>query len=346
MKKHLIFLIILISFIPFITNKNDYKDITRVNYISSIGIDYDEENKLYTIYSYILNNANIASNTSSPGDSETSSYIIKTSSNNLSSAFNEVYKQSNIVLYYTHLETIIISTNFINSNNLTLFYNYIKDNIEIYPTFYLFITDSQIDEIFSIEYFSDISSYHTILINPTLIDDFPLVSFIDFAKFYCINNYTILIPHLSIIKDAFYKQDKPSNLLKIDGVTTITDDSICKTFLTDNNTLLKWLKHLHNQYFILNDYTLYIKEGKYKLTKKNDKIIIKYNISSLLTKNLNNEKYVDIEEKLKAVIKDEIKKLLYDMYHQNIDIYNIKYLFNIDNFNLDDIDIEIKFNVN
>ena len=54
MKKLIITLIIIVAFFPFFTKKNDYKDISKVVYISSIGLDYDENNKEYTIYYYII----------------------------------------------------------------------------------------------------------------------------------------------------------------------------------------------------------------------------------------------------------------------------------------------------
>ena len=61
MKKFIITLIIIVSFFPFFTKKNDYQDISKVVYISSIGLDYDEKTKEYTIYYYILNNFNFDS---------------------------------------------------------------------------------------------------------------------------------------------------------------------------------------------------------------------------------------------------------------------------------------------
>ena len=49
MKKVIMLALILISFIPFIIKKSDYKDITNVVYVSSIGLDYNIETKEYQV---------------------------------------------------------------------------------------------------------------------------------------------------------------------------------------------------------------------------------------------------------------------------------------------------------
>lgn len=346
MKKMIIFLIIFISFIPFITDKNDYKDITTVNYISSIGIDYDKEKDEFIVYSYILNNLNLASNTSSPGDTETMSYIIKNKNKNFSTAFMEIKRQTNINLYYTHLESVILSVNFINRNNIELFYTFIKDSIEIYPTFYLFTTDSKIEDIFNIKYLTDISGYHTLLVNPTLSNSHQFVTFIDFAKLYLKDNFTLLIPHIISIEDIFYQQNKSSNLLEIDGYTIISPDFTYYNFLEIEEPNIKWLKKLENQYLKLGDYNLYIKECDYSIKKKQNTIVINYQISSIITQNIDNTKYIELEKKLTELVKIQIKDFITKTISLNIDIYNFKYLCNLNNINPDNVDVKIKFKVN
>ena len=54
MKKLLFILLILISLLSFPYYNNDYIDITHMINVSSIGIDY--QNEEFTIYAYVLNN--------------------------------------------------------------------------------------------------------------------------------------------------------------------------------------------------------------------------------------------------------------------------------------------------
>ena len=54
MKKILLILITLTSFIPIITKRNDYIDVTKVIYINSICLDINEDNNMIAISMYLI----------------------------------------------------------------------------------------------------------------------------------------------------------------------------------------------------------------------------------------------------------------------------------------------------
>ena len=80
MKKLILLFIVTISCIPFVIKKNDYIDITKTIFITSIGLDYNKETKEYTVYSYVLNKFNLGQADVSSGNIDTLAYTVKSTS--------------------------------------------------------------------------------------------------------------------------------------------------------------------------------------------------------------------------------------------------------------------------
>ena len=124
----------------------------------------------------------------------------------------------------------------------------------------------KIEDLYNIQNFSDVSAYHTILINPNLIKTYKLVTFIDFAKEILKPNYTFLIPHVSSVPDTFSKQDKEYLSLEMDGYSILQNDYSIKTYITKEYQSLRWLINLPDQHFQIDKYEIYLKDGKYKIS--------------------------------------------------------------------------------
>ncbi len=326
MKKIIITFIIIFSFIPFITKKNDYKDISNIVYVSSIGLDYDNVTNEYIIYYYILNNFNLTSAQISSSNIDDLSYTVKVQEKNFAEAFSSIKKKINNSINYTHLNTIILSRNFIGKDHLLHLYHYIRDLTSIYLDFYIFTTDSEIEDLYNIRNFSDVSAYHTILVTPNLIKTYKLITFVHFAKLILKPNYTLLIPHLTSVMDTFSKQDSDFLSLEIDGYSILKNDFSYKTYLAKDYPQLLLLINLQDQTFSIDEYELYLKDGKYKIKKLNNDILIYYKIYAVINLNPNDENLVNIKEKLEPKIQTIIKDLINATKQDNIDIFNINYI--------------------
>lgn len=339
-KKINIILIIIISFIPFIIKRSDYKDITKTIHINSIGINYNKESFEYECYFYIFNSFNVTNAKISSSNIDNLAYVIKTSSNNFNECFNNLYKEVNTYINLTHLKTIILHTSFINNNNLDLFYNYIKHHNFIYYNFYIFTTNNDFNELFNINNFSDVSVHHTIISDPTLNQTYNLVKFNQFVKGILSNNYTLLIPNINVLYDKLYKQSDINKTLELNGYSIICNKSYIDTITSNKCVSLKWLTHLSDSYILVDLYNLYVKNLKFKLKIKNNILIVDYKISVILLNNPYNELLEDIENKLSNLILDEIKNLYYKLLDINIDIYNTNY------YKIDKVEFKLKLELN
>lgn len=329
MKKAAIILIILTSFIPFFTKKNDYVDVTSVISVSSIGIDFDKEKNEYSFYFYVLNNFNIAQAELSASNVDTLAYITEISDQSFTNAFEKFRKISNVFVHYNHLRTVILTKNFLeDQENINQFYNFVKNNPDLYPTFYLFSTDCKIDEIYQIKTFSDISANFTLLINPDSIKTYHLITFIDFIKAMNVINYTLRIPHLSSASETTNKQDEPYKSIILNGYSVYVKDQKCFDLLEINLPSLHWLEKLNDKHFMIDTYSLYIKNGKYKIKKKDDKIIITYILTTNITSSFNNIANNDEMDHLLNIIKQELISLYNFGIDNNLDLFNLRYLTN------------------
>lgn len=341
MKKPIIILIMIISFIPFFTHKNDYVDVTSVISVSSIGIDYNKEENEYDLYFYVLNNFNIAQAELSSSNVDILAYITKISDQNFTTAFEKFRKISNVFVHYNHLRTIILTENFLEEQkNIDKFYYFIKNNPDLYPTFYLFSTDCKIEEIYQIKTFSDISANYTLLINPTSIKTYSLVTFIDFIKAMNINTYTLKIPHLSSAPETSNKQDEPFKSILLNGYSVYVNGRKYFNILETELTYLHWLEELNDKHFLIDDYALYIKNGKYKIKKKNGKIIITYSLTANITSSFNHlENNVELNSLMHTIKQELIALYNYGLEHQ-IDLFNLKYYTNDSISSLEQFDTE------
>lgn len=327
MRKAIILLITSLSFVPFLTKKSDYVDITSVISVSSICIDYNEENDNFSIYFYVLNNFNLAQAELSSSNVDTLAYITKIDDTDFTSAFEKFKKVSNVFVHYNHLQTLILTTRFFKkTENIDLFYQFIRNNLDIYPTFYLFTTDNKVEEIYQIKTFSDISASFTLLIDPMSSKSYELATYIDFVKAMNLDNYTLKIPHLATASGTTNKQDEPFRSIIIDGYSIYHQKELKTNLLETDLPHLHWLEALNNLNVSIQDYAIYIKEGKYQISKKEKTVTITYDLSATITKTINTNQ-ADTYEILKKEITAELYRLYnYGIEHQ-LDLFNLNYLY-------------------
>lgn len=342
MRKHIIVLIIILSAIPLIIKKSDYRDVTNVINVNSIGFNFNIETREYEIYFYVINNFNITNSKIASSNLNNLSYLIKVSDKDFYTTYNNLYNKVNEYISFNHLKTVILSINFINKDNLTLFYNLIKNNTKFYYNFFVFTTASSLDEIYNIKNFSDVSAYHTILTTPNLIFSYNLVTYNKFINIILNDNYSILLPNIKLNKDTINSDSENLYTLEINGYSYFTKNNYVDTFLTNDNSFYKWIMNLNNQNIKIDEYNIYIKSYKNKFKFKDNKLTITIKISAILISELNDKELIEIENLLNNIIRNDIKILFDSTFYNNIDIYNIKYLYPSCN----NVDFIIKLNLN
>ncbi|MBE6131119.1 MAG: hypothetical protein E7183_05300 [Erysipelotrichaceae bacterium] len=313
MKKILLILLLLISFLCIPYYNNDYIDITHMVNVSSMGLDY-QDNK-FTIYAYVINNYTMSKNDYNTSSNSKVATIITSSSDTIDDAFFKLYDSVFVKLNFSHLETIVLQTNFISSQYMEQLINYISTHNDFYPKFNVYITNENLKELFNIDYFSDTSSYYNILTEYKSEIEHHHTTFIDLINDFEEINYFVMYPSLKL-KENILRDDKKGTSLYIDGYYYLSNGMLSKITYEDNS-LLYFLYSTNDISFKYTNQNYYLTSLSIKTFKFNKKFYL-----LVYSKSNYNESF-----------KDLIKNNLISLYNNNIDVYNLKY-FDIDPNNI------------
>lgn len=321
MKKFLIILIFIISFLCIPYYNNDYIDITHMINVSSVGLE--KNNNTFLVYAYVIDNYTMSKSDFNTSSTSTPSTIISSSGNTIEQAFFNLYDSVFVNLNFSHIETLVLQNNFISNNNINELINFISTHNDFFPKFNIFITEENIKDVFNIKYFSDTSSYYNILTEyKSEIEHHP-TTFIDLVNDFLEPNYFILYPSLKL-NDNIIKSEKKGNSLFIDGYYYYDTGMLYKMNFS-NYPLLYLLYSTNDISFEINNQQYFLYGYSLKTFRLKNKLFILFYSKS-------NYKY-----SLKKIVLENIINL----YNKNVDVYNLKY-FNIDLNNIRIISVEKK----
>ena len=347
MKKILLILISLMCIYAFYKN-HDYRSITQVTYVNSIGVDYKEDSKEFVIYFYVLNNFNIAQTGNSASFTNTHSYIAKASDKDLLSAENKLRNNSNTKFDLSHVRSLIIKDSFFVNDNIVQLVNYFQNNSRFNPSFKIYTTSDELDKIFKIENFSEVSGYYTILVNTQ--NNIPVghITYKDLCNDIFIPNYTVAYQKIKINDDIISDDKEKYITLEYDGCTFLNDNLQSTTFKYQNLHGIAYFTTKINrpmpiEYENIN-FNLAINTFKVKHSVINNKLIIKIMIDGNVLDNTTNLN----SDMLKKTIENKFKKDILEMndtfISYDIDFFNIAYKYK-NRYDYKTIPLEFDFSV-
>ena len=321
MKKFLVVLLFIVSFLCIPYYNNDYIDITHMINVSSVGLE--KKNNTFHIYSYVIDNYTMSKSDFNTSSTSTPSTIIYSSGNTIEKAFFNLYDSVFVNLNFSHIETLVLQNNFISNNNINELINFISKNNDFFPKFNVFITDEEIKNVYNIKYFSDTSSYYNILTEyKSEIEHHP-TTFIDLINDFLEPNYFVLYPSLKL-NDNIIKNEKKGDSLFIDGYYYYETGMINKINFSDN-PLLYLLYSTNDISFKINNQQYFLYGYSLKTIIVKNKLFILFYSKSDYTDSL----------------KDIVLQNIIDLYNINIDVYNLKY-FDISLDNIKILSVEKK----
>lgn len=315
MKRKLLFIMMFFFILSFFLFDNDYIDITHMTYISSLGINYNEETNKIEIYAYIFNNFSLSKSEYNSGNSNEQAKSIYSEADNTKDAFFNLANTSHTNIDYSHIESLIIHTSYFKENYLTELIEFLSNHPKFYARFYVYITENSIKEIYNIDYFNDTSSYYTILTDHKSEIIYHFTFFLELVNDILIPEYFCIYPSLCTNNNIINPGKDNGNSLLINGYYYLENDEI-KLITFKDYPILYFIYSINNINFKINDqtYTLYNYDAvTMKLFKK---MYLLYYMKTDYPKSL----------------KQEIFSFIKEMYDKNIDFYNLKYYgININN---------------
>ena len=347
MKKILLLLISIMSFFAFYKN-HDYRSITQVTYVNSLGVDYKEDTKEFVIYFYVLNNFNIAQTGNSASFTNTHSYVAKASDKDLLSAENRLRNNSNTKFDLTHIRSLVIKDSFFVNDNILQLIHYFQNNSRFNPSFKIYTTSDELDKIFKIENFSEVSGYYTILVNTQNNIPVKHITYNDLCNDLYIPNYTICYQKIKVNEDVFSDDKKQYVSLEYDGCTFINENLQSSTFKYQN---------LHGVAYFVSDinrpmpiehegikFNLAINVFNIKYKVKNKKLVIKINIDGNILDNNNNLDTAKLKKTIEQKFEKDIIEMNETFINYDIDFFNISYKYK-NQYDYKTIPLEFEFSI-
>ncbi len=305
--------IILIISLLFLSGCNKNTILNTV-YISSIGIDYVEEE--YVCYFYSPPSKDIGKNNDT---NEATVYVVK--NKELAYCFNEMFNSAPTNVNMLHLKTMILSDSF---KDINVLLDYFKYSTKVSYNFHVFITNDKLEEIYKYKSMSNISNLYNFLNSPSLIDyeEYGISKsyFLSFANNYLTEGRYNMVPLVKIEKTSLNEEEFQ---LKIKGYSNIEYIYEGKYYLSSgakevsfNNNISLLVNYKVNYKIIDNIYNINIDFTEVEVSGDLDiKSYLDQEIRSYLNKVIFNENELFF-----------IKQYNY-LFNQNLDTTN--YILNI-----------------
>ena len=348
MKKILFFILIILSLFVFLTT-HDYRSITQITFVNSIGIDYNIETDEFTMYFFILNNYTFAQTGNSASFTNTHAYTAKETDKTILGAENKIRNNSNTKFDLRHVRSLVLSEDFFTNNNLKHLMNYFVNNINYNPSFEVYTTSDDLSELYKIEHFSEVSGYYTILVNTQ--NNIPVnhVTYNNLCNDILIPDYTVAYQKIKLKKGVIESGEEKYVSLNFDGCSFINESNQLTSFKYMNLHGLGYFVTNSNRSIVIknnNDvYNFLPNKFKIKHYIKNNKLLIKIDIDGTFFNN-NLGLY---ENELKNILINKIKSDIIIMnetfVNYDIDYFNISYRYK-NKYNYKEIELDFEFNIN
>lgn len=223
----------------------DIKEIQDMNYISAIGIDYNEEDKKYVLYTQMLDFTSVAKTEAGKAGTQSQVWTGKTEGETLDMAMNNLYDSAQERTSWGHISSIVISETLMKSELLPKLDTLTRYQ-EIRMTPWVFGTNESIEHLFSSPAFFNLSPLNTLSHEPMEVykqkSYIVPIRYFDFMAEVTEPAFTVLLPSLSIDETTWKKNDKADSKLVYNGVYVMSKGKINGLLTEDQINGLRWLE--------------------------------------------------------------------------------------------------------
>ena len=325
MKKFIILILSVLSIyiISTIIRNNNHHSIEETIFIDSIGLDYDKTNKQYHIYYHLTASQTLLTSNMGSTTSEITYSIGKVSADGIYEGFQKLYQNSIKNLTITHVQSFILTFDFVTIENLKKLCTIVKTYDYISPNFYVFATDSKLSDIYAVTNPENISPFFSIITGNDFITSYDSTYFTEVARSIYEEYLTTKLITLKAEKEIWQNNDEKITTVKPTGALYINKDN--QKLYLDQSTFkaITLVNHQNTSTITTNDINFLIHKSKIKIIYKNNQFTLKVRGTIYATNtNINNRE--DIRIYFNNLIKNEFIKLINTSKENNIDLFNLQ----------------------
>lgn len=349
MSKKILFIIttFLVSFL--ISGCKDYLQIHEIIFASSIAFDYNVDNKEYDMYLYFLNDLNVSNSQNQSLDPDVLGFTAKGSGKTLNEAYELIKKNCDLVIDMHHLQTMILHERFFTNQNILKIYNILKYSSKFDPSFEIYITDSEIKDIYTIQNMSETTSFYTILTGVKEGSQFNPTTFLDLCNDILITELNVIYPVISVNKEIFGKHDENYSTIEHTGYGILKNNDTLNVYKISQLEILNFVFPFKDYTFKIEDTVISINHFRIKYKLKSDYLLVKLHCEIKILANVEYEEALN--SKIQEYFTNNLLELKILMDNDNIDFFNINYLKYLKSGHSDSdyyktIPLKLKFNIN
>jgi spore germination protein KC len=219
------------------------KNIQDINYITAIGMDYDEEMKEYNVYVQGLNFANVAKQEGAKPAEPIPSTIGSATGETLNLAVSKLYKKSEPPLYFGHVSTLIVSKNIVKEHFKDVLEE-IGRNRSIRHTLRVMTTEESIEDVFNINALYNYPPLYTVLYkydeNELYQDELMPINLLNLLREYFEPMVVAKIPSVKIDKKS-WKSEGNYPVVYFDGFEIFQQQKYIDFIPFNDAVILNWL---------------------------------------------------------------------------------------------------------
>lgn len=321
MKKY--FLLILFFNCLFFYGCHSVNSLDQTIYVDSMGLNYNENDNTYDIYYHIASSETMIT-TEMGGSSSDAIYSI--GHVNCSSIYEGIKiltgnSIKNIVL--THIQSIIFTFDFITIDNLKEFIDLSKTYNFISSNYYVFATQSKLEDIYTIENPENISPFFSIITSNDYISTYDLVYFTEFSRAmtedYLVNKFVVI----EASDEYWQNENNPIITVSPIGNLYINKEGLKVFFKNEDYSVLDLINFEYSATLIYNDINYTVYHQKIKIKEKNNEFFINIagDVYATQVTSLNQKETIDF---FNQSVEIEFKQLIDKTQKENIDILNLE----------------------
>lgn len=327
-------LFLLISLL--VTGCWDIKGIQDLNYLTSIGFDYEDGQ--YIVYGQMIDFSTVAKLESGKPTQPVPVWVGIGKGATIVNAINDLYRTTQMKLFFGQINAIVVGEKLL-ARGITDIREAIGRYYEMRYTPWIFGSKQPIDKLFTITPFFNLSPLMSVLHQP--VENYKQRSIIlpitirDFSSIYREPDKAILLPSLTITEGNWKAGNQSKSMLEIDGVFVYQNESY-KGFLMANQILgLRWMEPKTNRSpaLIHSDgevqATVSLEQPKVKIVPSIENGKSVYNVEVSLTGNISEVlkpiSEAVLEQKAAQLVKREIVQTFKEGLNIQADIYGLQH---------------------
>ncbi|MBA2879244.1 Ger(x)C family germination protein [Anoxybacillus kamchatkensis] len=302
------------------------KEIQDINYVTAIGIDFNEEKKEFVVFAQVLDFSNVAKLEGGFPEKSPPIWIGKRNGKTIQEAIDALTKEAQQRLFWGHISAIVLSERVLKTN-LKQAIDFVNRYREVRYNIWLFSTREKIDRIFQAKSFFKLSALSNILHEPNeLYRQYSVIRPVRFFEYLAdasTTKKTVYIPSLSLSTKTWQSDNQRKPLLKISGAHFLIDHHL-QGWLSESKLLgMRWLDQKMEKSSVIvieNDEPLAsvtVENLRISMRTKGKQIFLHISGKGIMNEKIKEISLKKIKHKTESIIEGEI----WNTYREGLNIY-------------------------